>query len=122
MNSRQPINTIASIILVTLALCVARSCTAALIQTYDLDTLCYMSSDVVVATITRDHVAGQQPWQDRFTATVVDPIEGQYHAGDKQHVRRYYQYMDPGGLLAQGYSFPFFKKGVDNKFNRTRFL
>lgn len=154
-----------SVILAALTLSVARSSSAALIRTYDLDTLCYKSSDVVVATLTRDHVPGKQPYEDRFTAAVVDPIEGQYHTGDtitsldldlydpaengqrcilflqhqemqlhsqtpvaisppwvedmllidsKDHVRRYYQWMDPGGLLAEGYSMPFGGKPMPN--------
>lgn len=56
---------------------------AAFIPRYDLESLCYMSTDVVEATIVRHHVAGHQEWDDRFTATVVRPIAGQYKSGDK---------------------------------------
>lgn len=127
---------------------------AALIYTYDLDSLCYMSTDVVEATLLRRHTSGQEEWKDTFTATVAASIAGQYHVGDKiglldltlydpaasgqrcilfiarkqfyihlqpseviapevtdmllidrrHHVRRYFQWMNPGGLLAEGFS------------------
>ena len=54
---------------------------AALTPRYDLESLCYMSTDVVEATLTRYPVAGLQ--EDRFTATVISSITGKSHPGDK---------------------------------------
>ncbi len=56
---------------------------AALIQTYDLTTLCFLSTDVVEARLTRHHLPGQEDWKDTFTATVLNPVEGKYKAGDQ---------------------------------------
>ena len=56
---------------------------AALIQTYDLTTLCFLSTDVVEARLTRHHLPGQPEWNDKFTATVLNPLEGHFHAGDQ---------------------------------------
>lgn len=56
---------------------------AALIQRYDLESLCYMSTDVVEATLTRNHITGLQEEDDRFTATVTSSITGKFHPGDK---------------------------------------
>ena len=126
---------------------------AVLIPTYDLESLCYMSTAVVEAAIVRHHVAGQEESKDTFTATVVFPIAGQYRVGGKigsldltlydpaatgqpcilfiarkqfyfsgqpsetisprvtdvllldKHgrVRRYFQWSNPGGMVAEGY-------------------
>jgi len=128
-------------------------CRAATIRTYDLDSLCFMSTDVVEATLVWHHVPGQKLWQDTLLATVDRSIAGQYQVGDQiakldfgmyspamsqqrcilfivrkqftfqlqpsetiaphltdmllidahENVRRYFQLMNPGGLLAQGY-------------------
>ncbi len=56
---------------------------AALISRFDLESLCYVSTDAVEATLVRHHAAGHQEWEDRFTATVVSAIAGQYKPGDK---------------------------------------
>ena len=61
----------------------AAPCRAALIQTYDLTTLCFLSMDVVEARLTRHHLPGQEDWKDTFTATVLNPLEGKYKAGDR---------------------------------------
>ena len=122
---------------------------AALIRTYDLDSLCYKSTDVVVATLVRQRPAGQLNGNYDWGAKVVASIEGQYRPGDiimpvsidllspppfgprcilfvarhpsffqqptwtetvtflytdtQNHVRRYYQWGDPGGQEAEGY-------------------
>ena len=122
-------------------------CRASLIRAFDLTTLCYMSTDVVEAALARHHSAGQEEWQDTFTATVTNSLEGRYHTGDRikgleltlyhpahtgqrcilftargstppqtitfremllvdgrDRVRRYFQFANPGALLAEGYS------------------
>lgn len=56
---------------------------AALIQTFDLTTLCFLSTDVVEARLTRHHIPGQEEWKDTFTATVLNPLEGRFHVGDQ---------------------------------------
>jgi hypothetical protein len=61
----------------------AAPCHAALIQTFDLKTLCFLSTDVVEARLERHHLPGQPEWNDRFTATVLNPLEGRFHAGDQ---------------------------------------
>jgi len=120
--------------------------------TYDLTTLCFLSTDVVEARLIRHHIPGQEDWKDTFTATVLNPLEGSYHVGDQikglnltsnnpantgQHcllfltpntvfspippkdaplrvvdmlvidsrncVRRYFQWSNPGGLVAEGF-------------------
>lgn len=58
-----------------------RPVSAALIPRYDLESLSYMSTDVVEATLTRYPIAGLQ--EDRFTATVTASITGKFHPGDK---------------------------------------
>lgn len=130
-----------------------RPSSAASIPTCDLDSLCYMSTDVVEANFVWQRPPGQPKGNYVWEAVVVDPIEGQYHAGDvigsadfglykppplgprtilfvarKQfyvhwypsetvapqvvgilytdshnHIRRYFQWGDPGGLVAEGY-------------------
>lgn len=60
-----------------------RPCSAALIPRYDLESLCYLSTDVVEAAIVRHHAAGHPEWEDRFTATVVSALAGKYKPGDK---------------------------------------
>ena len=134
--------------------------------TYDLESLCYLCTNVVEATLVRHHTTGQEAWKDTFTATVVNSIIGQYKFGDStgpfdpselemyspaetgQHcilflsphaqpsarpapsgtpyykddvvdmllidkhgrVRRYYQWSNPGGMIAEGY-LPFLYDG-----------
>ncbi len=56
---------------------------AAPIPRYDLESLCYMSTDVVEATLTRTHISGLQEPEYQFTATVTSSIIGKYHPGDK---------------------------------------
>ena len=56
---------------------------AALILRCDLESLCYLSTDVVEAQLARHHVAGQDEWNDTFAAVVICPIVGKYKAGDK---------------------------------------
>ena len=60
-----------------------RSVSAAPIPRYDLESLCYMSTDVVEATIVRHHIAELSEGDDRFTATVTSSIAGRYHPSDK---------------------------------------
>ena len=129
---------------------------AALIPTYDVDSLCYMSTDVVEAALNWHQEAGQSLWQHTISATVLDSIAGQYHPGDvipalkvdsrdpavigrhcivfisrrrftfylqpseaiapsvtdvllvdrRGHVRRYFQWGDPGGFVAEGFTPP----------------
>src|SRR5579862_6311188 len=43
---------------------------------YDLDSLVYLSTDIVLATLSVDS-------QRRFTATVTEPLHGALHAGDR---------------------------------------
>ena len=130
-----------------------RTCYAFPTPTYDLESLCLVSTDVVEAALIRHHTAGQPEWKDTFTATVTKTLEGDYKVGDQiealslegfdpartgqrcilfiarkefrfdaepslpiaprvtdmllidshNRVRRYFQQMNPGGLVAQGY-------------------
>lgn len=66
-----------------LLLATAFPCQAVLINTYDLTTLCFLSTDVVEARLTRHHLPGQPEWKDRFTATVLNPLEGRFQAGNQ---------------------------------------
>lgn len=50
---------------------------------YNLDSLCFLSTDVVQATIVRHPAGPKRNDLDTFTATVVDPLEGEYRSGDK---------------------------------------
>ena len=134
---------------------------AALIRTYDLESLCYKSTDVVEATFVRQKQAdGNYEW----VAVVVDSIAGGYRPGDvimpvsigllspppfgpcvivfiarhpsygpqrqdwaqvvdtlytdrKNHVRRYYQWNNPGGQEAEGYSPPGIPDAGDSEAN-----
>ncbi|MGI4790022.1 MAG: hypothetical protein ACRYFS_14370 [Janthinobacterium lividum] len=52
------------------------------LPTYDLESLCYLSTDVVEVTLTRRHVAGQENRKDVFTATVIASIAGKHLSGD----------------------------------------
>ncbi len=61
----------------------AAPCQAKLINTYDLTTLCFLSTDIVEARLTRHHLPGQEEWKDTFTATVLNPLESGCKAGDK---------------------------------------
>ena len=58
-------------------------CSAHETVTYDVDSLCYMSSDVVEATLTRCRRAGEEAWKDIVTATVTRTLEGSYKSGDQ---------------------------------------
>ncbi len=60
-----------------------RPVSAAPIPRYDLESLCYMSTDVVEATLARHHISGLQESEDQFTATVTTSLVGKYHPGDK---------------------------------------
>jgi hypothetical protein len=62
---------------------IARTLHAALILRYDLQSVCYMSSDVVEATLVRNHQPGKPVWSDTYTATVLNSLEGKYKAGDQ---------------------------------------
>lgn len=53
------------------------------LPTYDLESLCYLSTDVVEVTLTRHHVAGQEERKDVFTATVVASIVGKHISGEQ---------------------------------------
>lgn len=141
--------------LVLAALLIAAPTHAALIRAYDLDTLCFMSTDVVEARLIQHHQPNQKQWDGTFTATVLSTLAGKYKAGDQinsldvelynpvragqrcllfiarkqfyfaylqppeaippqvtdmflidtqNRVRRYFQWSNPGGLLAEGYS------------------
>ena len=129
-------------------------CSAYETVTYDVDSLCYMSSDVVEAMLTCCHCAGEEAWKDTVTATVTRTLEGSYKSGDqivgtsllgffpaqtgqrcilfiarkefysvrgpscpvapglldmllidgRGHVRRYYQFCNPGPQLAEDYT------------------
>lgn len=62
---------------------IARLLHAALILRYDLQSVCYMSSDVVEASLVRHHQPGKPVWSDTYTATVLNSLEGEYKAGDQ---------------------------------------
>lgn len=83
-----------SLIPLVLAATFATPCQAALIRTFDLTTLCFLSTDVVEARLTRHHLPGQEDWKDTFTATVISPLEGNYKAGDRIQ-RLYLNLYDP---------------------------
>ena len=70
------------LLLVLLAL-LSRPSLAALIPRYELDSLCYMSTDIVEATLVRHHIAGQPVGKNTFTTTVLSTIAGHYREGDK---------------------------------------
>ena len=140
------------LLLPTAFLLLPASSRAALISTYDLTTLCFLSTDVVEARLTRHHLSGQEEWKDTFTATVLNPLQGKLKAGDRvsgldltsydpaqtgrrcllfltpntlaspsparavprrvvdmllidshDRVRRYFQWSNPGGLVAEGF-------------------
>ena len=56
---------------------------AALILRYDLQSVCYMSTDVVEATLVRCHQPGKPEWNDTYTATVLNTLAGNHKAGDQ---------------------------------------
>ena len=72
----------AVLLLVSIALLVG-SAHAALIPRYDLQSVCYMSTDIVEATLVRCHQPGKPAWSDTYTAAVLNSIEGTYKAGDQ---------------------------------------
>ncbi len=49
---------------------------------YNLDSLCYISTDIVEASLVRHSSAGNFAY-DTFTATVLDTLGGDYKVGDK---------------------------------------
>lgn len=72
-------------------LCAASSCRAQdSIYTYDIGSLCYMSTAVVEATIADSHTVKPGALGDGWTATVIVPIEGPYRAGNR------IKQLDPG--------------------------
>ena len=157
--------TVFSAFLSALAL-LPRPGSAVFIPTYDLESLCLMSTDVVEATLVRRHVGGQEEWKDTFTATVVSPVAGQCCVGDRigplldltlydpaasgqrcilfiahkqfyfseqpsetipprvtdmllldghNRVRRYFQWSNPGGMVAEGYGDSVYLQAVKTK-------
>ncbi len=65
---------------------------AALIFRYDLQSVCFMSTDIVEATLVRSHQPGKTEWNDTYTATVLSSLEGKHKAGDqikKLHMQLY---------------------------------
>ncbi len=49
---------------------------------YNLDSLCYLSTDVVEASLVR-HQAERRSYEDTFTAMVLDTLGSDYKIGDK---------------------------------------
>jgi len=71
------------VLLIALIVLLGNSVRAALIPRLDLNSLCYLSTDIVEVTVVRHHTLGQEEWKDTFTAIVTNSLEGKHKAGDQ---------------------------------------
>ena len=77
------------ILLFATVACLPRPSRAAIEPTYDLSSLCFMSTDCVEVELVRHHYPGQEEWKDTFTATVLASLEGKYQAKDQIAISNY---------------------------------